>query len=161
MQIRKIKTADFDAIWPMIRDIVRTEETYAFDPAMDKAAAFEIWINAPLETYVLETQTILGSYFIKANASGPGSHVCNCGYMVFPEARGQGVATKLCIHSQQVAVELGFRAMQFNSVVSTNTVAVNLWKKLGFEVIGTVPKGFRHRRLGFVDTFVMYKWLEQ
>lgn len=104
---------------------------------------------------------VLGSYYLKPNAAGPSSHICNCGYMVMPESRGKGIARKLCLHSQERAVKLGYKAMQFNAVVSTNLVAVNLWKKLGFEIVGTVPNSYRHKKLGFVDTFVMFKWLEK
>lgn len=79
--------------------------------------------------------------------------------MVNPLARGKGVAKTLCIHSQKVAAKLGFLAMQFNSVVSTNTVAVNLWKKLGYQVIGTIPEAYQHKQQGLVDAFIMYKKL--
>ena len=98
-------------------------------------------------------------YYLKANAGGPGDHVSNCGYMVSEAARGRGVARLMCEHSQQVARERGFLAMQFNSVVSTNEVAVALWQKLGFEIVGRLPRAYRHARLGFVDSLVMFKWL--
>ncbi len=79
--------------------------------------------------------------------------------MVSPLAAGKGIARQLCEHSQQIARALGFKAMQFNSVVSTNTVAVSLWQKLGYEVIGTIPKAYNHPQLGYVDSLIMYKWL--
>ncbi|MCE6982080.1 GNAT family N-acetyltransferase, partial [Pseudomonas frederiksbergensis] len=97
----------------------------------------------------------------KANAAGPSNHVSNCGYMVCDAARGRGVARLMCEHSQQLARELGFLAMQFNSVVSSNEVAVALWQKLGFAIVGRLPKAYRHARLGLVDSLVMYKWLEE
>lgn len=112
------------------------------------------------KTFVIEkTDDLLGTYFIKPNQGGPGSHVCNCGYMVSSKARGMGLATKMCEHSQQIALELGFKAMQFNSVVSTNEGAVRLWQKLGFDIVGTLPKAFKHPTQGYVDAYVMYKWL--
>ncbi|NER52264.1 MAG: GNAT family N-acetyltransferase [Symploca sp. SIO1A3] len=92
--------------------------------------------------------------------SGQGSHVCNCGYIVAEAARGKSIASAMCKHSQQEAVKLGFRAMQYNLVVSTNTGAVRLWQKLGFEIVGTLPEAFLHPSLGFVDAYVMYKKLE-
>ncbi len=96
---------------------------------------------------------------IKANAAGPGDHVCNCGYMTAPAARGHGIAGKLCAHSLEVARKLGFSAMQFNSVVATNTVAVALWQKHGFEIVGTLPNAYRHARHGLVDCHVMFRSL--
>jgi ribosomal protein S18 acetylase RimI-like enzyme len=102
---------------------------------------------------------VAGTYFIKPNQPGLGSHVCNCGYVVAPEAQGQGIAAALCEHSQREAVALNFRAMQFNLVVATNERAIRLWQKLGFSVAGTLPRAFHHQRLGFVDALVMYKEL--
>jgi ribosomal protein S18 acetylase RimI-like enzyme len=102
---------------------------------------------------------VLGTYFIKANQPGLGSHVSNCGYIVAPPAQGRGIASLMCQHSQAQAVELGFRAMQYNMVVSTNERAVRLWQHLGFSIVGRLPGAFNHQRLGFVDGIVMYKQL--
>lgn len=158
--IKPISRSDFDSFWPTFSRVIQARETYAFDPDMSLEQAYTLWCELPLKTFVyIENGEVLGSYYIKPNAMGPGSHVCNCGYMVSENARGKGVARKLCEHSQQQAVELGFKAMQFNSVVSTNETAVRLWQKLGFNIVGTLPKAYRHGRLGYVDTYVMYKWL--
>jgi ribosomal protein S18 acetylase RimI-like enzyme len=108
-----------------------------------------------------DTGQILGSYFLKANFEGPASHVCNCRYAVSEQARGRGVASRLCEHSQEVGAASGFRAMQYNLVVSTNAGAVRLWKRMGFETVGTMPGAFRHPRLGFVDALVMCKRLKE
>ncbi|WP_368509302.1 N-acetyltransferase family protein [Agarivorans sp. 1_MG-2023] len=114
----------------------------------------------PAKCFVYEeNDEILGSYYLKANAMGPGSHVCNCGYMVSEAARGKGIARQLCLHSQQQALQLGFSAMQFNSVVSTNEAAIALWKKLGFDVIGIIPNGYQHSEQGLVDCLIMFKAL--
>lgn len=158
--IRPITNSDFELFWPTFFSIIERQETYAFEPDMTFEQAYGLWCEQPLKTFVYEEQgEILGSYYIKANAAGPGSHVCNCGYMVAEQARSKGIARKLCEHSQLQAIALGFKAMQFNSVVSTNTAAVQLWQKLGFSVVGTVPQAYGHRQLGYVDTLVMYKWL--
>lgn len=158
--IRPMTKSDFKLFWPTFFSIIEAQETYAFAPDMTVDQAYHLWCEQPLKTFVYEEQgEILGSYYLKANAAGPGSHVANCGYMVAELARGKGIARKLCEHSQQQAIALGFKAMQFNSVVSTNTAAVKLWKKLGFSVVGTVPNAYRHRQLGYVDTLVMYKRL--
>lgn len=160
MNIRPIAEDDFDQVWPIIREVVQAQETYAFDPDMDREAAWRIWVELPQATYVAEQDgRILGSYYIKPNAAGPGDHVCNCGYMVAPAARGQGVAGRLCSHSLQIARDLGFEAMQFNSVVASNTVAIALWQKHGFQIVGTLPRAYRHRSLGRVDCHVMHRSL--
>ncbi len=123
--------------------------------------AFDLWCETPLKAYAfVENDLVLGTYYIKPNAMGPSHHICNCGYMVSSEARDRGIARRLCEHSQHKAIELGFEAMQFNSVVSTNEVAVRLWKKLGFNIVGTIPKAYKHPQLGYVDSYVMYKWLK-
>lgn len=136
-------------------------DTYAFGPGTTEAESFKEWVEAPLAAYVgcSNDGSIVGTYFLKAEQRGLGSHVSNCGYVVAPRARGQGVAFAMCVHSQQEALTQGFRAMQFNLVVSTNETAVRLWQKLGFEIVGTLPGAFRHARLGYVDAFVMYKQL--
>lgn len=160
MNIRPITAADFDQVWPIIQAVVQNQETYALDPAMDRDAAWKLWVELPKATFVAERDgQILGTYYIKPNAAGPGSHVCNCGYMTAEAARGQGVASALCAHSLETGRELGFLAMQFNSVVSTNQVAVALWKKHGFEIVGTLPKAYRHRTQGLVDCYVMFRAL--
>ena len=106
-----------------------------------------------------EDGQVAGTYYLKANQGGPGSHVANCGYMVLPSEEGRGIGRALCMHSLARARERGFRAMQFNLVVSTNVRAAYLWQSCGFEVVGRVPETFRHPRLGYVDTLVMYRRL--
>ena len=161
--IHTFEEADWPAIWRIIEPVFRAGETYAFSPEISEAEAYQLWIEAPTATYVAkdETGAVLGTYFIKPNQPGLGSHVCNCGYIVGEIARGQGVASLMCEHSQDEARRMGFRAMQFNLVVSTNDGAVRLWQKLGFEIVGTLAGAFNHSRLGFVDAFIMYKQLDQ
>ncbi len=160
MQISEITRSDFEAFWPVFKEVVLAQETYAFDPCIDFETAYNLWCLSPKKAYVIkENGLILGSYYIKKNSSGPSSHISNCGFMVSPESRGKGVARKLCLHSQQVAIELGFTAMQFNSVVSTNDVAIKLWEKLGYKIIGTIPNAYKHKKQGFVDSFIMHKQL--
>lgn len=158
--IKEISNAEFESFWPTFKSVIQAQETYAFDPNMTFEQAFELWCQSPLKAYVyIENNVVLGSYYIRPNAMGPSNHICNCGYMVSPEARGKGIARLMCEHSQKVAIELGFDAMQFNSVVSSNEVAVKLWQKLGFNIIGTIPKAYRHAKLGLVDSLIMHKLL--
>lgn len=152
---------DFVIFWPTFQAIIADQETYAIDPDISYDAAYQLWCQAPKATHAVKDSAgeLLGSYYLKANAAGPGDHVCNCGYMVTPAARGKGVARAMCEHSQQLARELNFQAMQFNAVVATNDVAVALWKRLGFSIVGTVPNAYRHATQGLVDIYVMYKSL--
>lgn len=161
MTIREATQDDFEQIWPIFREVVAAGDTYAIAPDTTREQARALWMSAPKKTFVFEEDgRVLGTYYIKPNQSGPGDHVCNCGYMVASQSRGRGVATALCEHSQRIARELGYRAMQFNCVVSTNEGAVRLWTALGFATVGRLPGAFRHPTRGLVDALVMYKWLE-
>jgi ribosomal protein S18 acetylase RimI-like enzyme len=158
IEIRPFLDSDWPALWPLLRDTFAAGDTYSFAPDTSEAEARRIWVDLPAATFVaLESGLLVGTYFIKANQPGLGSHVCNCGYVVSTVAQGRGIAARMCEHSQQWAIEQGFRAMQFNFVVATNERAVRLWQRLGFEVVGRLPGAFRHRRLGFVDALVMFK----
>jgi len=160
IHIRSAKPTDADAVWEIFHEVVLRGDTYAYAPETERDEAVEIWMKRPAAAYVAEIEgRIQGTYFIKANQPGLGAHVCNCGYMVASGARGKGIATAMCGHSRQEARRLGFLAMQYNLVVSTNTGAVRLWQKLGFSIVGTLEKAFRHRDLGLVDAYVMYRWL--
>ncbi|WP_028470470.1 GNAT family N-acetyltransferase [Neptunomonas japonica] len=160
--IREVTKSDFEEFWPCFERIIKAEETYAFEPDMNFQEAYQLWCKTPLKSFAfVEGKQVLGLYYIKANAQGPSNHICNCGYMVNEQTRGKGIAKKLCQHSQQMAVTLGFKAMQFNSVVSSNKVAVSLWQQLGFNIIGTIPLAYRHRRLGYIDSYVMHKQLRK
>jgi ribosomal protein S18 acetylase RimI-like enzyme len=161
IRIRELGHDDWPRAWPLLRDTFARGDTYAFDSSLDEATVRRIWLDHPGATFVAcdADDRLLGTYFVKANQPGRGSHVANCGYVVSAEAAGRGVATAMCEHSQSWALERGFRAMQFNFVVSTNQRAVRLWQHLGFEIVGRLPGAFRHAQLGFVDAFVMYKTL--
>jgi len=160
MDIRPLRDEDWPGVWALLRATFAAGDTYTFPPDSSEADIRKAWVETPLATFVArEGGTLLGTYFIKPNQPGLGSHVCNCGYVVAPESRGRGVAAAMCEHSQQFARERGFRAMQFNFVVATNVRAVKLWERLGFAVVGRLPGAFHHRDLGYVDALVMYKSL--
>ena len=161
IKIRPFDERDWAATWRMIEPVFRAGETYAFSPDITEEEAHKVWIEIPSASFVAvdEDHHVCGTYFIKPNQPALGAHVCNCGYIVSENARGRGIASEMCEHSQREAISRGFRAMQYNLVVSTNEGAVRLWKRHGFEAIGALPKAFRHRQFGFVDAFVMYKQL--
>lgn len=161
IHIRPFEPADWPSVWALLHATLATGEQYAFAPDTPEADMRRAWIELPLVTYVASSGTgaVLGTYYLKPNQPGLGSHVCNCGYLVAAEARGQGIASAMCRHSQTEALARGFRAMQFNLVVSTNAGAVRLWQKLGFRIVGTLPGAFHHAKLGDVDAYVMFKRL--
>lgn len=158
--IRRAEGADFDGIWEIFHAVVAKGDTYAYDPNTTKEEARAIWMAPGLSTYVafLEGE-VVGTYILKANQPALGSHVANAGYMVHRDYAGRGIGRALCEHSLEEARRAGFLAVQFNAVVSTNEPAVALWRKIGFAVVGTVPKAFRHRQLGLVDLLVMHRFL--
>ena len=161
INIRKARETDFDDIWKIFHAIVEAGETYAYSPQTTKEQAFKIWMAPYVTTYVAdEDGTILGTYILKRNQPALGAHVANASYMVSPKAQGRGVGKAMGKHSLEEAKRAGYRAMQFNLVVSTNQAAIALWKDLGFSIIGTLPKAFNHKKLGFVDAHVMYRFLE-
>ncbi|WP_091343738.1 GNAT family N-acetyltransferase [Alkalimonas amylolytica] len=160
MNIRLATHDDFEQIWPIFHAIAAAGETYAFARDISKEEARQLWLLTPRKTFVAEEEgQILGTYYLKTNQAGPGSHVCNCGYMVAETARGRGLATAMCEHSQQQAKALGYQAMQFNFVASSNEGAIRLWQQLGFAIVGRLPQAFNHPSLGLLDALVMYKWL--
>jgi ribosomal protein S18 acetylase RimI-like enzyme len=160
MLIRPFHEKDADAVWATLESVIRAGETYALPLDMDRESALAYWLSPGHEVFVAEDNSeIVGTYFLQANQKGGGSHVANCGYITAPHATGRGVARAMCAHSLDRARERGFRAMQFNFVVSTNERAVRLWQSFGFEIVGRLPKAFQHPTLGFVDAFVMYRQL--
>lgn len=160
MLIRHARQDDHPAIWRILEPTIRAGETYALPRDMSEAAALAYWTGADRETFVAEAdRRILGTYVLRANQPGGGAHVANCGYMTAADAIGRGVARAMCEHSLAHARECGFRAMQFNFVVSSNARAVKLWQGLGFETVGRLPLAFEHPRLGFVDALVMFRVL--
>ena len=160
MLIRPAVTDDADAIWAIFGEVVSGGDTYPYSPDTSRSEALKLWMEEPRSTYVaVEEGEVLGTYYIKSNQPDLGAHVCNAGYMVAGRARGRGFGRSMGEHSLEEARRLGYRAMQYNLVVSTNEVSVRLWGRLGFETVGTLPKAFNHVKLGFVDALVMYRLL--
>jgi L-amino acid N-acyltransferase YncA len=160
MNIRPANQADEDAIWEIFHAVIATGDTYTFDPDTPRGEALAYWFRADTYTYVAESESrIVGSYILKPNRTGLGSHVANASFIVSPAARGLGVGRRMAEHCLDEARRLGFRAMQFNFVVSTNEPAVHLWQQLGFTIVGRLPGAFRHSQHGFVDVYVMFREL--
>jgi ribosomal protein S18 acetylase RimI-like enzyme len=160
MLIRPSTHEDSHAIWAIMEPIIRAGETYTLPRDMNKEAALAYWHSPEREVFVAEDHgEIAGTYCLQANQKGGGAHVANCGYMTAPSATGRGVARAMCAHSLDRARERGFRAMQFNFVISTNDRAVRLWQSFGFEIVGRLLGAFHHPTHGYVDAYVMYRTL--
>ena len=160
MLIRPAATADAPAIWRILEPTLRAGETYPLPLDMSEAAALAYWHQPAHEVFVAESAgAVAGTYYLRANSAAGGAHVANCGYMTGPWAWGKGIARAMCLHSFGRARERGFRAMQFNLVISTNERAVRLWQSCGMEIVGRLGEAFHHPRLGYVDALVMYRKL--
>jgi len=160
MKIRAATEADRDAVWNIFHETIATGDTYAFDPKMSREEALAYWFRVDTHTYVAEKAgRVVGTYILKPNQLGPGSHVANAAFMVASDAQGSGVGRSMAEHCLGEARRMGFRAMQFNFVVSTNTPAIHLWKQLGFKIVGTLPGAFHHPEKGYVDVYVMCRSL--
>ena len=161
LTIRRARHADFDAMWPVFEAVVATGDTYVFAPSSTRADAFGYWFGPGVASYVAESGGAVGGmYKLIANQRDLGAHVANASFMVHPARHGAGVGRAMAVHCLQQAKAAGYLAMQFNFVVSTNAGALALWKALGFSIVGTLPRAFRHRTLGYVDAHVLYRSLE-
>ena len=160
MDIRRATDDDHIGVWEILEPVFRAGDTYTIDADISRDDALAYWFDVQKHTFVAEANgRIIGTYYIRANQAGGGAHVCNCGYMTHPAARGQGVARAMLEHSLDLAPRIGYRAMQYNFVVSTNTRAVQTWQRYGFDIVGTLPMAFHHPQMGDVDAYVMYKHL--
>ena len=160
LTIRPAGQKDRDAVWAVLEPVIRAAETYALDPSLTKDEALAYWLGPDRETFVAEAAgDVVGTYYLRANQPGGGSHVANCGFMTAVQSNGRGVARAMCADALARAKASGFHAMQFNFVVSSNDRAIALWRSFGFEIVGRLPQAFRHPRHGFVDVLVMFRAL--
>jgi ribosomal protein S18 acetylase RimI-like enzyme len=161
LAIRPATRDDDDAIWAIIGPAFAAGETYVVPRDISRADALAYWHSPGHHAFVAQTAdgAVLGTYYLRANQKGGGAHVANCGYIVRPDTAGRGIARTMAAHSFEEARRRGFRAMQFNFVVSSNERAVRLWQSLGFDIVGRLPAAFEHPAKGFVDAFVMFRAL--
>jgi L-amino acid N-acyltransferase YncA len=161
VRIRAFVEADWPQVWPIVREVVRAADTFAYDPAMTAEEAHATWIEASpgLTVVAIERDRILGTAKMGPNRAGPGAHVATASFMVAAAARGRGVATALCRFALDWAREQGYAGMQFNAVAETNHAAIGLYKRLGFSIVGTLPGAFAHPTQGRVGLHIMYREL--
>lgn len=157
-EMRRAGPNDADAVWALLKPVFRAGDTYLIDPDISRADALTYWMGASHGVYLAEYDgEVLGTYYMRRNQGGGGSHVCNCGYITASAARRRGVARAMLTHSLDTAKAEGFRAMQYNCVVATNTRAVATWERAGFQTVGRLPGAFHHPEQGYVDALVMWK----
>lgn len=160
LNIRPAGEEDRDQIWEIIHEVISKGDTYVFDPETDRETMLDIWFGNGKYTYVAEADGLIcGTFVIKDNQPGLGSHVANASYLTRPSEFGKGIGTAMGRFSIQEAKRLGYLAMQFNIVVKTNENAVRLWQKLGFQIIGEIPEAFSHRTSGLTNAYIMYRKL--
>ncbi len=161
MKIRPAQPVDMERVYQLFQAVIDEKIYFPYDRHTTRAEIESSWVNLKYLVYVAEIENgkIAGAYIVKANQAGYGGHVANAAYMVDGKYRGRGIGRQLGEHSLLSARAAGFRAMQYNLVVSTNKGAIKVWKDIGFEIIGTVPEGFLHEELGYVDAYVMFKKL--
>jgi ribosomal protein S18 acetylase RimI-like enzyme len=160
LSIRSATAADWPRIWPLFATVISTGDTYTVSPESTEEEGRAYWMGRALAVYIAEENgVVVGTYCLRVNLPGLSSHIANAGYMVAPGSAGRGIGSRMCEHSLAEARAKGFEAMQFNAVVSTNHRAVALWKRHGFAIIATVPRGYKHRTLGPVDLYIMHRFL--
>jgi RimJ/RimL family protein N-acetyltransferase len=163
MRTRLATPADHDAVWAILEPMIREGATYPLPQDMSRAEALAYWFQAGHEVFVAEDEAaggaVLGTFYLRANSRAGGGHVGNCGYVTAPWATGRGVARAMCLFSFERARARGFRAMQFNLVISTNAAAVHLWQSCGMTMVGRLQEAFLHPVHGYVDALVMYRLL--
>jgi ribosomal protein S18 acetylase RimI-like enzyme len=160
LNVREARPRDAEAAWSILAPVIRTGETYSLPRNTSREEALAYWFADGHEVFVAdEVGEVVGTYFLRANQGGGGSHVANCGYVTAAGSSGRGVGRAMCAHSLEYARGRGFRAMQFNFVVSSNERAVRLWKSFGFEIVGRLPGAFLHPTAGYIDVYIMYRSL--
>jgi L-amino acid N-acyltransferase YncA len=161
LQIRPFEAADWPELWALLEPVFRAGETFPHDPAISEAEAQVTWVEQSQAVMVAvdPAGAVVGTYYLRPNSLALGAHVVNAGNVVAEHCRRQGIGSRLCQHSLQTARGLGFLAMQFNLVVSTNTAGIRCWQRNGFQLVGTLPGAFLHQRLGYVDALVMVQGL--
>lgn len=162
VHVRLATAGDADAIWEIFREVIDEGVAFAFDQATTREEGLRFWLESPTCCFVAELDgVVVGTYYLRPNQPGRGAHVANAGYMVARAGQGRGIGRLLGEHSIAEARRHGFRAMQFNMVIATNAPAVRLWQRLGFAIVGRIPRAFVHPVEGEVDALIMHRTLDE
>ena len=160
IKITPATSADEERIWALLKPVFSAGDTYAVDPLIDREAAIAYWMEADKTAFILRIEgQAVGTYYIRPNQPGGGAHICNCGFITAPSARGKGVARRMLDHALIEAKQQGYRAMQFNFVLASNQRALAIWQRNGFATIGRIPQAFLHPKQGYVDALILHRSL--
>ena len=160
IKITPATSADEERIWALLQPVFSAGDTYAVDPLIDRDAAIAYWMEADKTAFILRFEgQAVGTYYIRPNQPGGGAHICNCGFITAPSARGKGVARRMLDHALIEAKQQGYRAMQFNFVLASNQRALAIWQRNGFATIGRIPQAFLHPKQGYVDALILHRSL--
>ena len=160
IKITPATSADEERIWALLQPVFSAGDTYAVDPLIDREAAIAYWMEADKTAFILRIEgQAVGTYYIRPNQPGGGAHICNCGFITAPSARGKGVARRMLDHALIEAKQQGYRAMQFNFVLASNQPALAIWQRNGFATIGRIPQAFLHPKQGYVDALILHRSL--
>ena len=160
IKITPATSADEERIWALLQPVFSAGDTYAVDPLIDREAAIAYWMEADKTAFILRIEgQAVGTYYIRPNQPGGGAHICNCGFITAPSARGKGVARRMLDHALIEAKQQGYRAMQFNFVLASNQRALAIWQRNGFVTIGRIPQAFLHPKQGYVDALILHRSL--
>lgn len=160
IKITPATSADEERIWALLQPVFSAGDTYAVDPLIDREAAIAYWMEADKTAFILRVEgQAVGTYYIRPNQPGAGAHICNCGFITAPSARGKGVARRMLDHALIEAKQQGYRAMQFNFVLASNQRALAIWQRNGFATIGRIPQAFLHPKQGYVDALILHRSL--
>ena len=160
IKITPATSADEERIWALLQPVFSAGDTYAVDPLIDRDAAIAYWMEADKTAFILRIEgQAVGTYYIRPNHPGGGAHICNCGFITAPSARGKGVARRMLDHALIEAKQQGYRAMQFNFVLASNQRALAIWQRNGFATIGRIPQAFLHPKQGYVDALILHRSL--
>lgn len=161
LQIRLLSPEEFELVWPIFEPIVREGKTYSYDPDITFEQAQAIWTAPEKQPYVaLQADRAVGTFYLRPNQLGLGNHICNGGFMVAPGQCGKGIGTAMARAMVNEAKRQGYHGMQFNFIVEDNEASLRIWKRLGFETVGTVPDAFRHRDKGLMAVHILYRRLQ-
>lgn len=160
IKITPATSADEERLWALLQPVFSAGDTYAVDPLIDREAAIAYWMEADKTAFILRIEgQAVGTYYIRPNQPGGGAHICNCGFITAPSARGKGVARRMLDHALIEAKQQGYRAMQFNFVLASNQRALAIWQRNGFATIGRIPQAFLHPKQGYVDALILHRSL--
>ena len=160
IKITPATSADEERIWALLQPVFSAGDTYAVDPLIDRDAAIAYWMEADKTAFILRVEgQAVGTYYIRPNQPGAGAHICNCGFITAPSARGKGIARRMLDHALIEAKQQGYRAMQFNFVLASNQRALAIWQRNGFATIGRIPQAFLHPKQGYVDALILHRSL--